>query len=137
VQGDGTCLPFADGVFDRVIASEVLEHIPDDQAALDELARVLRPGGTMAVTVPAWLPEQVCWKLSDEYHAPFVEGGHVRIYRAADLRDRMRRAGVTPAPRTALTRCTLRTGGCAARWGRPTTTIGQWRPIGRCWSGTS
>ena len=45
---------------------------------------MLRPGGTMAVTVPAWLPEQVCWTLSDEYHAPFVEGGHVRIYRAAD-----------------------------------------------------
>ena len=81
MQGDGTRLPFADGTFDRIIASEVLEHIPDDQAALDELARVLRPGGTMAVTVPAWLPEQVCWALSDEYHAPFVEGGHVRIYR--------------------------------------------------------
>jgi SAM-dependent methyltransferase len=96
VQGDGTRLPFADGAFDRVIASEVLEHIPDDQAALDELARVLRPGGTMAVTVPAWLPEQVCWRLSDEYHAPFVAGGHVRIYRAADVRHRMRRAGMTP-----------------------------------------
>ncbi|HEX6786115.1 MAG TPA: class I SAM-dependent methyltransferase, partial [Acidimicrobiales bacterium] len=87
VQGDGTRLPFEDGAFDRVIASEVLEHIPDDQAALDELARVLRPGGTMAVTVPAWLPEQVCWKLSAEYHAPHVEGGHVRIYRTADVRD--------------------------------------------------
>lgn len=96
VQGDGTRLPFADGTFDRVIASEVLEHIPDDQAALDELARVLRPGGTMAVTVPAWLPEKVCWALSDEYHAPFVEGGHVRIYRASDMRTRMRSAGLEP-----------------------------------------
>jgi len=96
VQGDGTRLPFADGTFDRVIASEVLEHIPDDQAALDELARVLRPGGTMAVTVPAWLPEKVCWALSDEYHAPFVEGGHVRIYRASGMRTRMRAAGLEP-----------------------------------------
>jgi SAM-dependent methyltransferase len=96
VQGDGTMLPFADGAFDRVIASEVLEHIEDDQAALDELARVLRPGGTIAVTVPAWLPEQVCWKLSDEYHAPFVEGGHVRVYRAADVRGRLRAAGLEP-----------------------------------------
>ena len=48
----------------------MLEHIPDDGAAMAELARVLRPGGTMAVTVPAWLPERVCWALSDEYHAP-------------------------------------------------------------------
>ena len=97
VQGDGTRLPFADGTFDRVIASEVLEHIPDDQAAVGELARVLRPGGTMAVTVPAWLPEKVCWTLSDEYHAPFVEGGHVRIYRASDVRTRMRAAGLEPS----------------------------------------
>ena len=96
VQGDGTLLPFSDGAFDRIIASEVLEHIEDDQAALDELARVLRPGGTIAVTVPAWLPEQVCWRLSDEYHAPFVEGGHVRIYRAADVRGRLRVAGLEP-----------------------------------------
>ena len=96
VQGDGTLLPFSDGAYDRIIASEVLEHIENDQAALDELARVLRPGGTIAVTVPAWLPEQVCWRLSDEYHAPFVEGGHVRIYRAADVRGRLRVAGLEP-----------------------------------------
>jgi SAM-dependent methyltransferase len=96
VQGDATRLPFADGAFDRVIASEVLEHIPDDAAALAELARVLRPGGSMAVTVPSWLPETVCWRLSDEYHAPFVEGGHVRIYGRADLRARLRTAGLEP-----------------------------------------
>ena len=51
-RGDALCLPFPDGTFDRVIAAEVLEHIPRDTAALVELARVLRPGGTMAVTVP-------------------------------------------------------------------------------------
>ena len=39
---------------------------------------LLRPGGTMAVTVPAWLPEKVCWMLSDDFHAPAVPGGHVR-----------------------------------------------------------
>ena len=44
-QGDATCLPFNDESFERVIASEVLEHIPDDEAALAELARVLKPGG--------------------------------------------------------------------------------------------
>ena len=50
----------------------------------------------MAVTVPAWLPERVCWALSDEYHAPFVAGGHVRIYRETELRDKLRGAGVEP-----------------------------------------
>ena len=96
VQGDATRLPFADATFDRVIASEVLEHITDDVAAMAELARVLRPGGTMAVTVPAWMPERVCWALSDEYHAPFVAGGHVRIYRETELREKLRGAGVQP-----------------------------------------
>ena len=96
VQGDATRLPFADGAFDRIIAAEVLEHIDDDGAALSELARVLRPGGTMAVTVPSYLPERICWALSDEYHAPFVPGGHVRIYRQPELRAKLRAAGVQP-----------------------------------------
>lgn len=96
VNGDAAHLPFPDAAFDRVIAAEVLEHLPDDEGALGELTRVLRPGGTMAVTVPAWLPERVCWALSEEYHAPFVEGGHVRIYREAELRAKLRRAGLHP-----------------------------------------
>ncbi|MGY2061537.1 class I SAM-dependent methyltransferase, partial [Nocardia gipuzkoensis] len=69
VQGDALALPFDDGEFDVVIASEILEHIPDDERAITELARVLRPGGALAVTVPRWLPERICWALSDEYHA--------------------------------------------------------------------
>ena len=48
-NGDATRLPFDDCSFDHVIASEVLEHIDDDEAALAELTRVLRPGGTLAV----------------------------------------------------------------------------------------
>ncbi len=96
VNGDGTRLPFPDDTFDHIICSEVMEHIPDDAAAAAELARVLKPGGTLAVTVPTWLPEQICWKLSDEYHAPFVEGGHVRIFTEASLRRRFRDAGLEP-----------------------------------------
>lgn len=95
-NGNALSLPFADASFDRVIASEVLEHISDDLAALDELTRVLRPGGTIAVTVPAWLPELVCWGLSDEYHAPTEAGGHVRIYTRLELRAKMRGAGLRP-----------------------------------------
>lgn len=94
--GDATMLPFPDGTFDRVIASEVMEHIPDDVGALDELLRVLRPGGTISITVPAWLPEKVCWALSDEYHAPKAVGGHVRIYTEGELRQKLRAAGFEP-----------------------------------------
>jgi SAM-dependent methyltransferase len=96
VNGDGTRLPFANGSFDKVIAAEVLEHIPDDAAAMAELHRVLKPGGTLAVTVPAWLPERINWALTEEYHAPFVEGGHVRIYTEAGLRAGLRAAGLRP-----------------------------------------
>lgn len=82
-RGDALALPFADDEFDRIIAAEVLEHIPEDLTAMAELYRVLRPGGTMAVTVPRWFPEVVCWKLSADYHnAP---GGHIRIYSDAEL----------------------------------------------------
>ncbi|MBV9792849.1 MAG: methyltransferase domain-containing protein [Actinobacteria bacterium] len=91
VSGDATRLPFADGSFDRVIAAEVFEHILDDQRAMDEVARVLRPGGVLAVTVPAWLPERICWGLSREYHE--VPGGHVRIYTRLELEAKLRRAG--------------------------------------------
>jgi len=91
VSGDATVLPFADSSFDKVIAAEVFEHILDDQRAMNELARVLRPGGVLAVTVPAWLPERICWGLSREYHE--VPGGHVRIYTRVELEAKLRRAG--------------------------------------------
>ncbi|WP_395309396.1 class I SAM-dependent methyltransferase [Mycobacterium sp. AMU20-3851] len=87
VKGDALALPYADGTFDCVIASEILEHVPEDDKAISELVRVLKPGGALAITVPRWLPEKVCWLLSDEYHAN--EGGHIRIYRADVLRDKV------------------------------------------------
>jgi SAM-dependent methyltransferase len=77
-----------------VIASEVLEHIPDDVAAMNELSRVLRPGGTMAVTVPRCGPEAGNWVLSDEYHD--TPGGHVRIYRRSTLERRLGSTGLRP-----------------------------------------
>lgn len=94
LQGDATRLPFDDDSFDRVITSEVLEHIQDDVAALRELVRVLRPGGTFACTVPTWFPEKLNWMLSDEYHAPKAAGGHVRIYTETELRAKLRTAGL-------------------------------------------
>jgi SAM-dependent methyltransferase len=87
VFGDALSLPYPDESFDCVIAAEILEHVPDDDAVIAELIRVLKAGGTLAVSVPRWFPERVCWWLSDEYHAN--EGGHVRIYRASELRDKI------------------------------------------------
>lgn len=94
LRGDALSLPFSDGTFDRIVASEVLEHIPDDHGAMRELARVLRPGGSIAVTVPRFGPELVCWALDSNYHE--TEGGHVRIYRRRELTERLRAAGLLP-----------------------------------------
>jgi SAM-dependent methyltransferase len=91
-QGDALSLPFADEEFDRIVAAEVLEHIPADTTAMAELYRVLRPGGTIAVSVPRWLPERVCWALSDEYHAN--EGGHIRIYTGDELVAKLESTGL-------------------------------------------
>ena len=95
-NGDARRLPFADGAFDRVIASEVMEHIDDDDTAMAELTRVLRPGGTIAVTVPSLFPEKVCWSLSEDYHAPKAAGGHVRIYHLQQIVAMLRAAGMVP-----------------------------------------
>ena len=95
LRGDATRLAFADNSFDRVITSEVLEHIQADVDAIAEFVRVLKPGGTFAATVPTWYPEKINWMLSDEYHAPKSVGGHVRIYTATELKAKLRSAGLT------------------------------------------
>ena len=91
VNGDALDVPFPDNRFDRIIASEVLEHIWDDERAIEELVRVLRPGGRLAVTVPTRWPERVNWALDDKYHD--TPGGHVRIFRQHELEQKLERAG--------------------------------------------
>ena len=94
LRGDATKLPFEDNTFDCVVTSEVLEHIQDDVNVISELHRVLKPGGSLGVTVPSWWPEKINWMLSDEYHAPKSVGGHVRIYSATELKAKLRSAGL-------------------------------------------
>ena len=95
LRGDVTRLPFEDNTFDCIVTSEVLEHIQNDVTAISEFHRVLKPGGTLAATVPTWFPEKINWMLSDEYHAPKSVGGHVRIYSATELKAKLRTAGFT------------------------------------------
>jgi SAM-dependent methyltransferase len=89
---DGSRLPFADSSFDKIICSEVLEHIPDYDAVLTEINRILKTGGELAVSVPRFGPEWVCWRLSDAYHA--MEGGHIRIFKARELRKDIEKHGM-------------------------------------------
>ena len=85
-------LPFKNASFDLVICSEVMEHIKEEQTALQELVRVLKPGGTLAITVPRYWPEKLCWALSQEYcNSP---GGHIRIYRGTQLMEQVRHQGM-------------------------------------------
>ncbi len=84
-------LPFADNTFEVVICSEVLEHIPDYSSALIEIERVLVPGGTFVASVPRAWPEKICWAFSSAYHQ--VEGGHLRIFNAAQLRGEIEARG--------------------------------------------
>ena len=91
VVGTALQMPFENGSFDRVIASEVFEHISDDEDAMQETARVLAPRGRAAVSVPRFWPEIICWALSEEYRTK--PGGHVRIYRFNQLVGRLRDAG--------------------------------------------
>ncbi len=89
---DALRLPFADASFDRVICSEVLEHIPNYLSVLEEIDRVLKPGGKLCVSVPRAWPEYLCWRLSWQYHN--TPGGHIRIFSGGDLKREIERFGL-------------------------------------------
>jgi len=90
-SGSALMLPFADNTFDKVICSEVLEHIDDYAGALREIDRVLRPGGLFCASVPRHWPEKICWWLSEGYYR--VPGGHLRIFRSRELRREIEHLG--------------------------------------------
>ncbi len=91
-RADVARLPFKDGAFDAVICSEVLEHILDSRKAVRELVRVLRLGGELVISVPRYLPERICWALSEAYHNE--PGGHIRIYKRKELQALLEAAGL-------------------------------------------
>jgi SAM-dependent methyltransferase len=84
VRGDALKLPFADGAFDVVLALDAFEHFEDDKAAMAEVHRVMRKGGVLVATVPAFM---ALWSPHDEaYH-------HYRRYRKPELQGRLEAVG--------------------------------------------
>lgn len=83
VRGDAASLPLRSGSFDRVVCSEVLEHVTDPKGSVAELVRVLKDDGVIAVSVPTRLTESVYWRISRQYSRN--PGGHVRIFKAKDI----------------------------------------------------
>ena len=92
LQGDAFHLPFADATFDRVICAEVMEHVHDYRGAARELARVTKPGGRVAVTIPTATSEHLYLRLGDDYFES--PGGHIRIFRPRDLARGLASAGL-------------------------------------------
>lgn len=103
---NATKLPFKDKTFDRIIATEILEHIPDDEKAISEMFRVLKTGGTIMVTVPSnnypflwdplnWILERtVGWHLpSNIWWLSGIWADHIRLYDERQLKDKMESNG--------------------------------------------
>jgi ubiquinone/menaquinone biosynthesis C-methylase UbiE len=91
-SGDALRLPFKDETFDRIICSEVMEHVDDDRAACAELTRVLKKDGLIAITVPTFFSEIIYDALTYEYFTS--PGGHIRKYFPKELVEIMRSCGL-------------------------------------------
>jgi SAM-dependent methyltransferase len=93
LQPGPVTLPFPDGSFDLVTGLDVIEHVEDDAAMLGEIARVLKPGGAVLLTVPAY---PALWSVHDEsFH-------HKRRYLRRDLLQKLVAAGLGPRHATHL-----------------------------------
>jgi SAM-dependent methyltransferase len=86
-RGDICALPFEDASLDLVLATDIIEHVEDDELALREITPVLLPGGHTLITVPAF---QSLWGLQDEV------AHHLRRYRLQGLRSAVGVAGLRP-----------------------------------------
>jgi SAM-dependent methyltransferase len=91
-QGNIYKLPFPDATFDRVICSEVMEHVHSYERAGAELARVTAPGGRLAITIPTATSEHLYLRLGDEYFES--PGGHIRIFEPRQLAEGLAKSGL-------------------------------------------
>lgn len=107
IEGDATSLPFADNQFDRVICSELLEHVPNDTVVMAEIKRVLKPGGSVLISVPhtnypiAWDPLNYLLKITLNTHVPShiwwlagIWADHVRLYSEQEMIEKLEGQGL-------------------------------------------
>lgn len=106
ILGDSHKLPFKENTFDKIVASEVLEHLDNDEKALKEMYRVLKRGGVLVVSVPSinypffWDP--INWLLQ-YFFGTHIKGGffsgiwsgHLRLYKIEELKKKFKRADFT------------------------------------------
>ncbi len=97
VKADICNLPFEDNSFDFILCNHVLEHIPDDTKAMEELYRILKPGGTAILQIPQELNRATTFEDNSitsrkERAAIFGQYDHVRVY-GRDYFDKLRSIG--------------------------------------------
>jgi ubiquinone/menaquinone biosynthesis C-methylase UbiE len=90
IRADSASLPVTSGSADEVFSTHVLEHVDDLSKTLDEIARIIKPGGRLTVAVPHHRFEGVMSNLDEEYHGPKM---HKRVLREPDLRDQLEERG--------------------------------------------
>ena len=88
ITGDIREMDVPDNSQDLVVCSEVLEHVPNFEAVLEECYRILKPGSVMLISVPSYFPESLCWKYSKKYMQ--TPGGHIRIFKKNFLKERFK-----------------------------------------------
>ena len=89
--GSAYSIPLPNNSVDIVICSEVLEHLHEYNDAINEIHRVLKPGGKFYASVPASWPEKICWALSKDYQNQ--PGGHLRIFNQKSLIEEIKLSG--------------------------------------------
>lgn len=103
VQMDLTAMTLPDNSYSLVWCSNVLEHIPDDRAAMREMHRVCRPGGIVVIQVPVWRQQtHEDWNITSKADRleHFYQDDHVRLY-GVDIADRLASVGFTVEVRRA------------------------------------
>ncbi len=92
IQSDGNPLPLGSELADKVVCTEVFEHVDDPRVAIQELVRVGKPGASYLLSVPGELSEKILKELAPA--ACFEKPNHIRVFSSNDFRDLVEQAGL-------------------------------------------